>query len=398
MTIQLSNRINQLAESETLAMSRLSRELKAKGHDVINLSVGEPDFFTPDNIKEAAKKAIDDNYSFYPPVNGYLELRQAICKKLKRDNNLDYSPDQIVVSTGAKHCIMNSILCLVNPGDEVIIPTPYWVSYTHMVKFAGGKPVFIEAGIENDFKITPRQLKESITEKTRLFMFSSPCNPSGSVYSREELKALARVFEDNPHVFILSDEIYELINFDKNHQSIAQFENIKDRVILINGVSKGFAMTGWRLGYLAAAAPIASATNKLQGQFTSAASSIAQKAAQEAMDTLPEQTWHMLDKFKERRDLMLDLLKDIPGFVTNVPNGAFYLFPDVSSYLGKRDGRATINTVNDLCMYILNKVHVALVPGDAFGSPGCIRISYATSNELLIEAVKRIKQALQELR
>ncbi len=398
MTIQLSNRINQLAESETLAMSRLSRELKAKGHDVINLSVGEPDFFTPDNIKEAAKKAIDNNYSFYPPVNGYLELRQAICRKLKRDNNLDYTPDQIVVSTGAKHCIMNAILCLINPGDEVIIPTPYWVSYAHMVKFAEGQPVFIEAGIENDFKITPRQLEEAITEKTRLFMFSSPCNPSGSVYSKQELEALAAVFEKNPHVFIMSDEIYELINFDKNHESIAQFENVKDRVILINGVSKGFAMTGWRLGYLAAAAPIASATNKLQGQFTSAASSIAQKAAQEAMETLPEQTWHMLDKFKERRDLMLDLLKNIPGLKTNIPQGAFYLFPDISSYLGKCDGETVIHNANDLCMYILDKVYVALVPGDAFGSPGCIRISYATSNDLLIEAVKRIRSALTNLK
>lgn len=398
MTIQLSDRINQLGESETLAMSRISRELKAKGHNVINLSVGEPDFFTPDKIKEAAKKAIDDNFSFYPPVNGYLELREAICQKLERDNHLHYTPDQIVASTGAKHSIMNAILCLVNPGDEVIIPTPYWVSYSHMVTYAQGKHVYIEAGIENDFKITPQQLENAITPATKLFMFSSPCNPSGSVYSKEELRELAAVFERHPHVFIISDEIYELINFDKNHESIAQFPSIKDRVILINGVSKGFAMTGWRLGYMAAHPQIAAAANKLQGQFTSATSSIAQKAAQAAMETPPEATWHMLDKFRERRDLMLDLLKDIPGFKTNIPKGAFYLFPDISSYFGKSDGQTTIRNANDLSKYILNKVYVALVPGDAFGSPHCIRLSYATSNELLIEAVERIKTALAELR
>ncbi len=395
--ITLSNRINQLSESETLAMSRKSRELKALGHNVINLSLGEPDFFTPDNIKEAGKKAIDENYSFYPPVNGYQELREAICQKLKRDNHLDYTPDQIVVSTGAKHSIMNTLLCLVNPGDEVIIPTPYWVSYSHMVTFAQGKHVYIEAGIENDYKITPQQLEAAITPQSKLFMFSSPCNPSGSVYTQEELKKLVEVFERHPHVLILSDEIYELINFDKNHQSIAQFESVKDRVIIINGVSKGFAMTGWRLGYLAAHKEIAAAANKLQGQFTSATSSIAQKAAEEAMHTKPEATWHMLEKFKERRDLMLKLLEDIPGFKTNVPRGAFYLFPDVSSYFGKTDGKTTISNANDLCMYILNKVYVALVPGEAFGSPDCLRISYATSNDLLIEAVERIKTALNQL-
>jgi aspartate aminotransferase len=395
--IPLSDRINQLAESETLAMSRISRELRAQGHDVINLSVGEPDFFTPDKVKKAAKKAIDENYSFYPPVNGYVELREAICRKLKRDNNLDYTPEQIVVSTGAKHSIMNSLLCLVNPGDEVIIPTPYWVSYSHMVSFVQGKHVYITAGIENDFKITARQLQEAITEKTRLFMFSSPCNPSGSVYSREELRALAEVFAKNPHVYILSDEIYELINFSKNHESIAQFESIKDRVIVVNGVSKGFAMTGWRLGYIAAHPDIAKATSKLQGQFTSASSSIAQKAAQQAMEILPSETWHMLEKFMERRDLVLKLLNEIPGFRTNTPNGAFYLFPDVQSYFGKTDGTVVIHGAADLCNYILKKVYVALVPGDAFGSPNNIRISYATSNELLIEAVDRIKSALAEL-
>lgn len=398
MTIQLSDRINQLGESETLAMSRISRELKAQGHNVINLSVGEPDFFTPDKIKEAAKKAIDENFSFYPPVNGYLELREAICKKLERDNNLHYTPDQIIASTGAKHSIMNAILCLVNPGDEVIIPTPYWVSYSHMVTYAQGKHVYIEAGIENDFKITPEQLESAITPNTKLFMFSSPCNPSGSVYSKEELQKLAEVFERHPHVFILSDEIYELINFDENHESIAQFAAIKDRVIIINGVSKGFAMTGWRLGYMAAHPQIAAAANKLQGQFTSATSSIAQKAAQAAMEIPPEATRFMLEKFRERRDLMLELLKGIPGFKTNVPRGAFYLFPDVSSYFGKSDGKTTIHSAGDLSMYILNKVYVALVPGEAFGSPDCIRLSYATSNDLLTEAVERIKTALAELR
>ncbi len=396
--IILSDRINQLSESETLAMSRISRELKAQGHNVINLSVGEPDFFTPDKVKEAAKKAIDENYSFYPPVNGYLELREAICRKLKRDNGLEYTPAQIVASTGAKHSIMNVLLCLVNPGDEVIIPTPYWVSYSHMVSFVEGKHVYIEAGIENDFKITPQQLQDAITPNTKLFMFSSPCNPSGSVYSKQELKALAEVFEKNPHVFVLSDEIYELINFSKDHQSIAQFSSIKDRVIVINGVSKGFAMTGWRLGYLAAHAEIASAVSKLQGQFTSATSSIAQKAAQQAMEILPEETWHMLDKFKERRDLVLGLLNEIPGIKTNIPHGAFYLFPEVSSYFGKSDGEKIIHSAGDLCNYILNKVYVALVPGEAFGSPQCIRISYATSNELLIEALDRIKSALAALR
>lgn len=396
--ITLSNRINQLSESETLAMTRKSRELKSQGFDVINLSIGEPDFFTPDDIKSAARQAIDDNYSFYPPVNGYPEVRQAICHKLERDNQLHYTPDQIVISTGAKHSIMNALLCLVNPGDEVIIPIPYWVSYSHMVTFAQGKHVFVEAGIENDFKITAQQLEQAITPKTRLFMFSSPCNPSGSVYSKEELKALAAVFEKHPHVWILSDEIYELINFDKNHQSIAQFESIKERVILINGVSKGYAMTGWRLGYMAAHAELAKAANKLQGQFTSAACSIAQKAAEQAMKTLPQDTYHMLEKFLERRDLMLDMMKDIPGMKTNVPQGAFYIFPDISSYFGKSDGKTVIHNASDLCMYVLNKVHVAMVPGEAFGSPNCVRLSYATSNELLVEAVKRIKSALAELK
>jgi aspartate aminotransferase len=398
MSILLSNRINELAESETLAMSRISRELKAEGHDVITLGVGEPDFYTPDPVKAAAKKAIDDNFSFYPPVNGYLDFRQAISEKLKRDNNLDYTPDQIVVSTGAKHSIMNVLLCLINPGDEVIIPTPYWVSYSHMVTFAQGKQVFIEGSIENDFKITPQQLEASITPQTKLFMFSSPCNPSGSVYTKKELADLAAVFEKHPHVYILSDEIYELINFEKNHESIAQFDTLKDRVILINGVSKGFAMTGWRIGYMASHKDLAVAAAKLQGQFTSAASSIAQKAALQAMKMDPAETYPMLEKFKERRDMMVDLLRDIPGVKVNIPQGAFYLFPDVSSYYGKSDGKTTIQGSADLCNYILYKVYVALVPGDAFGAPNCLRISYATSNELLIEAMKRVKSALAELK
>ena len=396
--INLSRRINQMTESETLAMTRKSRELKAQGHDVINLSLGEPDFFTPDNIKNAAKKSIDDNFTFYTPVNGYNELRQAIVKKLKRDNNLDYNAEEIVVSTGAKQAIMNALLCLVDPGDEVVIPTPYWVSYNHMVSLAEGKHVFIEAGIENDFKITAQQLEQAITPKTKVFIFSSPCNPTGSVYSREELESLAKVFEKNPHIFIISDEIYELINFNKNHESIAQFASIKDRVILVNGVSKGFAMTGWRLGYLASHIDIAKAATKLQGQFTSATCSIGQKAAEEAMHTLPEETYGMLDKFRERRDMVLELMNDIPGIKTNLPQGAFYIFPDVSSYYGKGNGDYIINNSSDFCMYILNKVYVALVPGDAFGSPACVRLSYATSNELLKEAIKRIKTALSELK
>ncbi len=396
--IQLSDRINNLSESETLAMSRMSRELKAEGHDVINLSVGEPDFFTPDNVKEAAKKAIEDNYSFYTPVNGYQDLRESICKKLERDNQLKYTPDQIVVSTGAKQAIANAVLCLVNPGDEVIIPAPYWVSYREIVRMSEGKEVYVSAGIENDFKITPEQLENAITDKTRLFIFSSPCNPTGSVYTRQELKGLAEVFEKHPQVIIISDEIYEHILFDGKHESIAQFDAVKDRVILINGVSKGFAMTGWRVGYLAADAAIAKACNKLQGQFTSGTCSIAQKAAMEAMLTLPEATHHMLEKFRERRDLVLDLMKDVPGTQTNVPKGAFYLFVNIRSYFGKSDGDQVVANAADLCMYLLRKAHIAMVPGSAFGDDDCVRFSYATSNDLLVEAVERMKKALALLK
>ncbi len=396
--ITLSDRINNLSESETLAMSRMSRELKAEGHDVINLSVGEPDFFTPDAVKEAGKKAIDDNYSFYTPVNGYQDLREAICHKLERDNKLSYTPDQIVVSTGAKHSIANTVLCLVNPGDEVVIPTPYWVSYREIVKMAEGKAVYVKAGIENNFKITPDQLEEAITDKTTMFIFSSPCNPTGSVYSKEELKALAEVFAKYPNVFIISDEIYEHINFGGKHESIAQFEAIRDRVILVNGVSKGFAMTGWRIVYIAAHPEIAKACNKLQGQFTSGTCSIAQRAALNAMQADPSTTHEMLEKFRERRDLVLKLLEGVPGTKTNEPQGAFYVFINVKSYFGKSDGEKTIKDAFDFCMYLLKKAHIALVPGSAFGDDECVRFSYATSNDLLEEAVARMQKSLAELK
>ncbi len=396
--IQLSDRINRLSESETLAMSRMSRELKAEGHDVINLSVGEPDFNTPDKLKEAGKQAIDDNFSFYTPVNGYQDLREAICQKLMRDNNLAYTPAQIVVSTGAKQSIANAMLCLVNPGDEVIVPAPFWVSYKEIVKMAEGTAVYVSAGIENDFKITAEQLESAITEKTKAFIFSSPCNPTGSVYSRDELKALAGVFEKHPNIYIISDEIYEHIIFEGKHESIAQFASIKDRVILVNGVSKGFAMTGWRVGYMAAHPEIAQACNKLQGQVTSGTCSIAQRATLAAMETDPETTHEMLEKFRERRDLVISLLKEIPGIACNTPAGAFYLFINIKSYLGKHDGDQPINTDGDLCMYLLRKAHIALVPGSAFGDGECIRFSYATANELLIEAVDRMKKALVKLK
>ena len=394
----LSDRINKISESETLAMARKSRELKAQGHHVINLSIGEPDFFTPDNIKTAAKNAIDQNHSFYTPVNGYQELREAICEKLQRDNSLQYSPDEIVVSTGAKQSIANAVLCLVNPGDEVIIPTPYWVSYREIINMADGEAVYVKAGIENDYKITPGQLEQSITSKSKLFIFSSPCNPSGSVYSFDELKGLATVFARHPHVYVLSDEIYEYINFSGDHASLAQFEEIRDRVILINGLSKGYAMTGWRIGYMAANKVIAQACTKLQGQLTSGTSSISQKAAVEALRTDPSATHAMLQEFQERRDLIISLIRDIPGLKTHEPMGAFYLFPNVAYYYGKTDGSTVINNSNDFCMYLMNKVYVALVPGEAFGDPDCVRLSYAASRLILIEAINRIKDALARLK
>jgi len=396
----LANRIQYLAESETLAMSRKSRELRAAGKDVINLSLGEPDFNTPNYIKNAAKEAIDQNYTFYPPVAGYEDLRKAVCTKLKRDNNLDYAPAQIVVSTGAKQSIANVVLSLVNPGDEVLVPSPYWVSYREIIKVAEGKSVFIVARIENEFKIRPEQIEAAITPKTKLIIFSSPCNPTGSVYSKDELEGIAKVLARYPGIFIIADEIYEHINFIGKHESIAQFDYIRDRVILVNGVSKAFAMTGWRIGYIAAPLEIAKACDKLQGQFTSGACSIAQRAALMAEITPPDTTEirEMQKAFRERRDLMLKMLAEIPGMKLNHPDGAFYIFPDISFYFGKSDGKVSVNNSNDLCMYLLNKVFVALVPGDAFGDPNCIRFSYATSKEKLIEAVGRIKEALGQLR
>ncbi len=393
----LSDRINRLSESETLAMTRRCRELKENGIDVINLSIGQPDFNTPEYIKDAARKAMEQNFTGYPPVNGFADLRNAVITKLKRDNNLVYNAEQVVVSTGAKQALANAILSLVNPGDEVILPTPYWVSYRELIKLAEGVTVTIPATVENDFKITPQQLENAITERSKVFLFSSPCNPSGSVYSRSELEALAQVFERHPHIYIISDEIYELINFNGRHESIAQFESIRDRVIIVNGVSKGFAMTGWRLGYLVAPLEIAKACDKIQGQITSGACSISQKAAVAALLTDPytsEELLHMVAVFKARKELFYKLLCDIPGFITNNPEGAFYFFPDVTSYFGKRWKNIPITDSTELCNYILDNAFVAIVPGDAFGNPDCIRLSYATSEKELVEAAKRIKDVL----
>lgn len=397
----LSERISRLAESETLAMTRRSRELNEQGHHVINLSIGQPDFFTPDYIKAAAKKAIDENFTFYSPVSGYPKIRKAICHKLKRDNNLDYSPDQIVVSTGAKQSLTNIMLSLVNPGDEVLVPAPYWVSYREIIKLAEGTMVNINAGVETDFKITPKQLQRAITPKTKAFIYSSPCNPTGSVYSHDELQALAKVFSQHPQISIISDEIYELINFEGKHHSIASFPEIKEQVILVNGVSKGFAMTGWRLGYCAATREIAAACDKIQGQVTSGTCSISQQAAIAAVMNDPVQSAevkNMVSTFKKRRDLMLNLMAEIPGLRTNTPQGAFYIFPDVTEYYGKSAGDLIINNGTDLCNYLLDHAHIALVSGEAFGNPDCIRISYATSNEALIEAAQRLKKALADLK
>lgn len=398
--IRLSDRVNGLAESETLAMSRMCRELAAKGNHVINLSIGEPDFYTPEYIKQAAKKAIDLNYSFYSPVPGYKDLRDAICLKFKRDNNLDFTPEQIVVSAGAKHSIANAVLCLINPGDEVLLPTPYWVSYRELVKLAEGIPVYIPALIENDFKVTARQIEQAMTERTRLMIFSSPCNPTGSVYTKKELQELAMVLSSREELYVISDEIYELINFTGTHESIAQFDFIRDKVVTVNGVSKGFAMTGWRLGYMGAPREIAAACDKLQGQMTSGTSSIAQRAALSALLTDPKESRDlrtMIQAFRERRDLVIKELNAIPGFRTNVPEGAFYVFPNIRQLIGKRSDKIQIRSSEDLCNYILNKVFVATVPGTAFGNPDCIRISYATSVDQLSEAMIRIRQAVAEL-
>lgn len=394
----LSARVNELEESQTIGMAKLCRELVEKGFDVINLSLGEPDFDTPDYIRDAAKKAIDEGYTHYPPVAGYGELRKVISEKFKRENNLDYAPAQIVVSTGAKQAIANAVLSLVNKGDEVLIPKPYWVSYIEIVKLAEGKAVFIPSTIESDFKITPQQLEKAITPKTRMFMFSSPCNPTGSVYTKEELAGLAKVFEKHPDVYILSDEIYEHINYIGQHETIAQFSSIRDRVIVVNGVSKSFAMTGWRIGYIGASLQIAQACDKMQGQFTSGASSISQKAAEAALANGHDATDRMRDAFLRRRNLMLSLLRKIPNIKVNEPKGAFYVFPEVSFYLGKSDGEKKINNVNDLCMYLVHKAHVSTVPGNAFGEDKYIRISYSASDEIIQKAMERIHSALAALK
>lgn len=392
----LSDRINNLSTSQTLAMAALARELKLQGKDIISLSLGEPDFNTPDFIKEAAKKAIDENYSQYTPVDGYLELKEAISKKFKRDNNLDYKPSQIVVSTGAKQSLFNLAQILLNPDDECILPAPFWVSYSEIVKMADGIPIEVPTTIESDFKITPEQLEKAITPKTKMIMFSSPCNPSGSVYNREELTALAKVLEKYPKIFIVSDEIYEHINFTGNFCSIATIPGMYDRTITVNGVSKAFAMTGWRIGYIGGPEFIAKACTKMQGQITSGANSIAQRATIAAVEADPKEIKFMVTEFHKRRDLVVGLLKNIPGIKINNPDGAFYVFPDVSSFFGKTLKGTLIKNADDFSMYLLAQANVATVTGDAFGNPNCIRFSYATSEDLLTEALRRIKEALAE--
>lgn len=390
----LSDRINKLSTSQTLAMAALARELKSQGKDIISLSLGEPDFNTPDFIKEAAKKAIDENYSTYSPVDGYMELKEAICRKFKRDNNLDYKPANIVVSTGAKQSLYNIAQCMLNDGDEVILPAPYWVSYFEIIKMSGGIPVEVPTSVESDFKITPEQLEKAITPKTKMIWYSSPCNPSGSVYDREELTALAKVLEKYPKIFIVSDEIYEHINFTGNFCSIASIPGMYDRTITVNGVSKAFAMTGWRIGYIGGPEFIAKACTKMQGQITSGANSIAQRATIAAVDADPKEIKFMVTEFHKRRDLVVGLLKNIPGIKINNPDGAFYVFPDVSSFFGKTLRGTKINNADDFSMYLLSEANVATVTGDAFGNPNCIRFSYATSEDLLTEALRRIKEVL----
>lgn len=390
----LSDRINNLSTSQTLAMAAKARELKAQGKDIISLSLGEPDFNTPDFIKEAAIQAIHDNYSTYSPVDGYAELKEAICRKFKRDNRLNYKPANIVVSTGAKQSLYNLCQVLLNPGDECILPAPYWVSYAEMVKMAEAHPIEVPTSIESDFKITPAQLEAAITPKTKLIMFSSPCNPSGSVYNEAELTALARVLDNYPNIYVVSDEIYEHINFSDNFCSIATIPGMFDKTITVNGVAKAFAMTGWRIGYIGGPEFIAKACTKMQGQVTSGANSIAQRATITAVDADPSVLKDMVNAFHSRRDLVVGLLKEIPGVKINVPEGAFYVFPDVSSFFGKTLRGVEIKNADDLSMYLLEHANVATVTGDAFGNPDCIRFSYATSEEILTEALKRIKEAL----
>ena len=391
----LSNRVKNLATSQTLAMAAKARELRSQGKDVIGLSLGEPDFNIPDFIKEAAKKAIDENYNSYTPVDGYGELKEAIITKFKRDNNLEYSASEIVVSTGAKQALYNIASVLINPGDEVILPCPYWVSYSDIIKLKGGIPVEIKTSIENNFKMTGEQLKNSINEKTKMVWFSSPCNPSGSVYNEKELKEIVDVLKSHKNIFVVSDEIYEHINYKGGHLSIGSFESIKERTITVNGVSKAFAMTGWRIGYIGAPEWIARACNKVQGQVTSGANCIAQRAVITALNENPEKIEYMVDEFKSRRDLILNLLNDIEGFECNVPDGAFYVFPDISYFFGKEISGTKINNASDMSMFLLENALVATVTGDAFGNPNCIRISYAASKEKITEAVSRIKKLLK---
>jgi aspartate aminotransferase len=395
--MQLSSRLNRFNEPETLKMAKLGRELRSKGIDVIDLSLGEPDFDTPHHIKQSAKKAIDENWSHYTPVAGYADLREAVCKKLKRDNNLDYKAENIIVSTGAKQSLANVIMAIIDTDDEVIIPTPFWVTYSELVRLAEGKPVFIQSTIESDYKISPDQLEAAITPKTKLFLFSSPCNPSGAVYSKKELEGLAEVFRKHPDVLIISDEIYEYINYSGKHESIAQFDDLKDRVIIVNGLSKGFAMTGWRLGYIAADPAIVKGCEKLQGQFTSGTNSIAQRAAIDALvgDLAP--SIKMAEEFTDRRKKMLELLAGIPGIKCSEPDGAFYVFPVVKEYFGKKNGTEVLKNADDLCMYLLNTAHVSTVTGSAFGEPTCIRLSFANNMKNIETGLARIKEALSKL-
>lgn len=395
---KLSNRLNRLAPSATLAMSQKSNEMKARGVDVINMSVGEPDFNTPEHIKTAAKNAIDDNFSRYSPVPGYMDLREAISKKLKRENNLEYSVDEIMVSNGAKQSVCNTVMALVDEGEEVIIPAPYWVSYPQMVKLAGGVPVIVEAGFDQNFKMTPSQLEAAITPRTKLIILCSPSNPTGSVYSAEELEALAEVIKRHEDLFVLADEIYEHINYTGKHSSMAQVTGMKERTVIVNGVSKAYAMTGWRIGYIAAPEWIVKGCNKLQGQYTSGACSVSQKAAVEAYNASQDCVEDMRKAFERRRDLIVELARDIPGLEVNVPEGAFYLFPKCSSFYGKTDGETVVNNSTDLALYLLEKGHVATVAGDAFGDAECFRMSYATGDDNIREAMKRIKAALAVLK
>ena len=396
--MHLSSLLSQFNEPETLKMAKLGRELRAKGIDITDLSLGEPDFDTPQHIKDAAKKAIDDNFSHYTPVAGYLDLRQAVCTKLLRDNNLQYTPEQIVVSTGAKQSIANTVLAIVDKGDEVIIPTPFWVTYSEIVKLAGGKPVLVRTKIENGFKITAQELEAHISSRTKLFMFSSPCNPSGALYNKSELESLVHVFEKHPDIYIMSDEIYEYINYEGKHESIAQFDIVKDRTIVINGLSKGYAMTGWRVGYIAAPLEVAKACDKLQGQFTSATNSIAQRAAIVALTSDLKPTMEMVEAFKMRRAKVMQLLGEMPGVICHEPPGAFYVFPNVKFYFGKKTPEGdVISNADELCMYLLNTAHVSSVTGSAFGEPDCIRLSFANSIENIEKGFAKLKMALQSL-